>query len=122
MEIGNMALITGPIFGMILRTVAMIAFDITYLISSIERTINDKRPTDIELITIENIQLVKAIFDFSIIFLNLFLNGLGVISKTPSLYELGSIDIIKLTTKTKISRTNPDPKFPAKLIKFIKLS
>ena len=40
----------------------------------------------------------------------------------PSLYAFGSIEIIKLTTKTNIILINPDPRLPAKLIIFIKLS
>ena len=121
-DIGKIALITGPILGIIFKTIAIIALEITYLISKIDRIIKDKSPTNKELITIENIQFERAILDFSIIFLNLFLNAFGVINKTPSLYEFGSIEIIKLTTKTKIIRTNPDPRLPAKLIIFMKLS
>ena len=121
-DIGKIALITGPILGIIFKTIAIIALETTYLISKIDNTIKDKRPTNIELITIENIQFESAILDFSIMFLNLFLNAFGVINKTPSLYEFGSIEIIKLTTKTKIKRTNPDPRLPAILIIFIKLS
>ena len=121
-DIGKIALITGPILGIIFKTIAIIALETTYLISKIDRIIKDKRPTNKELITIENIQFERAILDFSIIFLNLFLNAFGVINKTPSLYEFGSIEIIKLTTKTKIIRTNPDPRLPAKLIIFMKLS
>ena len=121
-DIGKIALITGPILGIIFKTIAIIALETTYLISKIDRIIKDKRPTNKELINIENIQFERAILDFSIIFLNLFLNAFGVITKTPSLYEFGSIEIIKLTTKTKIIRTNPDPRLPAKLIIFMKLS
>jgi len=121
-DIGKIALITGPILGIIFKTIAIIALETTYLISKIDSIIKDKRPTNKELITIENIQFERAILDFSIIFLNLFLNAFGVINKTPSLYEFGSIEIIKLTTKTKIIRTNPDPRLPAKLIIFMKLS
>ena len=121
-DIGKIALITGPILGIIFKTIAIIALETTYLISKIDRIIKDKSPTNKELITIENIQFERAILDFSIIFLNLFLNTFGVINKTPSLYEFGSIEIIKLTTKTKIIRTNPDPRLPAKLIIFMKLS
>ena len=118
-DIGKIALITGPILGIIFKTIAIIALETTYLISKIDKIIKDKRPTNKELITIENIQFERAILDFSIIFLNLFLNTFGVINKTPSLYEFGSIEIIKLTTKTKIIRTNPDPRLPAKLTIFI---
>ena len=121
-DIGKIALITGPILGIIFKTIAIIALETTYLISKIDSIIKDKRPTNKELITIENIQLERAILDFSIIFLNLFLNAFGVITKTPSLYEFGSIEIIKLTTKTKMIRTKPDPRLPAKLIIFMKLS
>ena len=121
-DIGKIALITGPILGIIFKTIAIIALEITYLISKIDRIIKDKSPTNKELITIENIQFERAILDFSIIFLNLFLNAFVDITKTPSLYEFGSIEIIKLTTKTKIIRTNPDPRLPAKLIIFMKLS
>ena len=113
---------TGPIFGIILRTIAIIAFEITYLISKIDKISKDNKPTNIELITIDSIQFDSATLDFSIIFLNLFLNDLGVINNIPSLYEFGSIEIIKLTTNTKIRRTNPDPRFPAKLIIFTRLS
>ena len=118
-DIGKIALITGPILGIIFKTIAIIALETTYLISKIDKIIKDKRPTNKELINIENIQFERAILDFSIIFLNLFLNAFGVINKTPSLYEFGSIEIIKLTTKTKIIRINPDPRLPAKLIIFM---
>ena len=39
----------------------------------IDKTIKDNKPTDNELITIENVQLVKAIFHLSNMILNLFL-------------------------------------------------
>jgi len=49
-QIGKIPLITGPIFGIILRTIAIKAFETTYLTSNIDRIINDNRPTDNELI------------------------------------------------------------------------
>ena len=70
-EIGNIPLITGPIFGIILRTIAIKAFETTYLTSKIDKTINDNKPTDNELMTIEKVQFANAILHFSRIFLNL---------------------------------------------------
>ena len=70
-EIGNIPLITGPIFGIILRTIAINAFETTYLISNIDKTINDNRPTENELITIEKVQFANAILHLSSIFRNL---------------------------------------------------
>ena len=70
-EIGNIPLITGPIFGIIFKTIAIKALDTTYLTSNIDKTINDNRPTDNELITIEKVQFAKAILHLSRIFLNL---------------------------------------------------
>ena len=60
-EIGNIPLITGPIFGITLRTIAIKAFETTYLTSNIDKTINDNKPTDNELMTIEKVQLANAI-------------------------------------------------------------
>ena len=71
-EIGNIPLITGPILGIILRTIAINAFDTTYLTSNIDKTINDNRPTYNELMTIEKVQFASAILHFSRIILNLF--------------------------------------------------
>ena len=48
-EIGNIPLITGPIFGIILRTIAINALETTYFTSNIDKTINDNKPTDKEL-------------------------------------------------------------------------
>ena len=70
-EIGNIPLITGPIFGIILRTIAIRAFETTYLTSNIDKTISDNKPTDNELMTIEKVQFANAILHFSRIFLNL---------------------------------------------------
>jgi len=70
-EIGNIPLITGPMFGIILRTIAIKAFHTTYLPSNIDKTINYNRPTDNELITMEKVQFANAILHFSRIFLNL---------------------------------------------------
>ncbi len=71
-EIGNIPLITGPIFGIIFNTIAIKALDTTYLTSNIDKTVNDNIPTDNELITIENVQFANAILHLSSIFLNLF--------------------------------------------------
>ena len=70
-EMGNIPLITGPIFGITLRTIAIKAFETTYLTSNIDKTIKDKKPTDNELMTIEKVQFANAILHFSRIFLNL---------------------------------------------------
>ena len=102
--------------------IAIKAFETTYLTSNIDRAIKDKRPTDSELINIEKVQLASASLHWSNMFLNLLRYVLGIMSSTFYLYCLGSIDIIKLTTKTNIVLINPDPKLPAKFIKFIKLS
>ena len=59
------------IFGITLITIAIKAFETTYLTSNIDKTINDNRPTDNELMAIENVQFANAILHFSRIFLNL---------------------------------------------------
>ncbi len=117
-----MALITGPIFGIIFKTIANIALETIYLTSKIERTIKDNIPTDIELIIIEKNQFESATLHFWKIILDLFLYRFGIIINKPSKYEYGSIENIKLTTKTKMNRIIPEPKLPARLIIFIKLS
>ena len=121
-EIGNIPLITGPIFGIILRTIAIKAFETTYLTFNIERTINDNRPTDNELMTIEKVQFANAVLHFSRIFLNLLRYFFGINKSIFSLYCFGSIEIIKLTANTNINFKRPEPKFPAIFIKFLKLS
>ena len=119
---GKIPLMTGPMFGIIFNIIAMIALETTYLTSKIDSAIKDNKPTDKELITIENVQFVKAILHLSNMILNLFRYVLGITRSTPSLYALGSIDIIKLTTKTKIILINPEPRLPAMLSILIKLS
>ena len=52
-------------------TIAIKALDTTYLTSNRDKTINDNKPTDNELITIEKVQFANAILHFSRIFLNL---------------------------------------------------
>ena len=52
--------------------------------NSLDNTIRDNIPTEIELIIIENIQFDKAILHLSNIFLDLFLNFLGIIINKPS--------------------------------------
>jgi len=46
----------------------------------------------------------------------------GINRSTFSLYCFGSIEIIKLTANTNINLKRPEPRFPAILIKFLKLS
>ena len=70
-EIGNIALITGPIFGIMFKIIAIKALDTTYLTSNIDNTIRDNSPTESELITIEKAQFANAILHLSNIFLNL---------------------------------------------------
>jgi len=70
-EIGNIPLMTGPIFGIILRTIAIKAFETTYFTSNIDKTINDNSPTDNELMIIDKVQFANAILHLSRIFLNL---------------------------------------------------
>ena len=50
-EIGNIPLITGPIFGIMLRTIAIKAFETTYLTSNIDKTINAVSYTHLTLPT-----------------------------------------------------------------------
>ena len=70
-DIGNIPLITGPILGIIFNIIAIKALETTYFTSNIDKTINDKRPTDNELITTEKVQFVRAILHLSKIFRNL---------------------------------------------------
>ena len=63
-EIGNIPLKTGPMLGIMFKTIAIIALDTTYLTSKIDKTISDNRPTDNELMTIEKVQFANAILHF----------------------------------------------------------
>ena len=70
-EIGNIPLIKGPIFGIIFKTIAIKALETAYLTFNIDSTINDNRPTDNELMNIEKVQLANAKLHLSRITLNL---------------------------------------------------